>query len=119
MWLFTAIGFFSVVQKPGQIDELTVRARVARDLDLLRSQYMPELSPTQAGAGTDYPYRAVISHEAFARGMGALARDIHYDNFKREVQRQSGIDRAHLYSVVWSTMVKLQRAERSWPDRST
>ena len=35
MWLFTTVGFFSVVQKPGT-DKLTVRARVAPDLDRLR-----------------------------------------------------------------------------------
>ena len=31
MWLFTTIGFFSVVRKPGET-KLTVRARVAADL---------------------------------------------------------------------------------------
>ena len=45
MWLFTRFGFFSIVRKPGD-DNLTVRARVAADLDALREQYLPELSAT-------------------------------------------------------------------------
>lgn len=43
MWLVTIIGFFSIVQKPGQAG-LTIRARVAADLDRLREQYLPTLS---------------------------------------------------------------------------
>jgi hypothetical protein len=35
MCIFTTIGFFSIVQKP-RTDFLTVRARVASDLDDLR-----------------------------------------------------------------------------------
>jgi hypothetical protein len=40
MWIFTTIGFFSIVQKP-RTDFLTVRARVASDLDDLRKKFMP------------------------------------------------------------------------------
>jgi hypothetical protein len=56
MWLFTTIGFFSVVQKKRSDKFLTVRARVASDLDNLRRHYMQNLSPTITGGGTDYPY---------------------------------------------------------------
>lgn len=35
MWLFTTVGFFSIVQKPRQ-SGLTIRAWVATDLDSLR-----------------------------------------------------------------------------------
>jgi len=45
MWLFTNFGFFSVVQKPGD-SLLTIRARAAFDLDRLRDEYLPTLSPT-------------------------------------------------------------------------
>ena len=45
MWLFTSIGFFSVVRKSGE-QQLTVRARCASDLDRLRQQFMPGLSAT-------------------------------------------------------------------------
>lgn len=107
MWIFTSFGFFSVVQKRG-MSVLTVRARVASDLDRLREAVMPELSATVRGAGTDYPYRATIDHSAFAAGMARIAGDIHYDNFKSEVSRKMGHMRAHAYHKVWAALVELE-----------
>ncbi len=107
MWLFTTIGFFSVVQKPDE-GYLTVRARVAADLERLRGTYMPELSATVAGAGTDYPYRATISHEAYAHGLAKMAQDIHYDNFKDAVAQALGAEREGIYAQVWANMLQLR-----------
>ena len=61
MWLITPVGFFSVVQKTGDIaaDTLTVRARVRGDLDALREHYLPSLSPVQESKTNDYRFRAV------------------------------------------------------------
>lgn len=108
MWLITTIGFFSVVQKPGDTI-LTVRARVADDLDRLREQYMPTLSATRANEGTDYPYRATIDHAAFAQGLAQLTQAIDYSNFKDEVARALGHRRAHIYHKVWHSLFELQR----------
>ncbi len=48
MWLFTKFGFFSVVQKPGEA-RLTVRARVAADLERLTdSEWMRTDGPNYA-----------------------------------------------------------------------
>ena len=108
MWLFTNIGFFSAVQKPGD-KHLTVRARAAADLDRLREQFMPELSPTKAKGGHDYPFRATISHEAFSNGLAKLGAAINYSNFKNEVAAKMGRRRAHTYSNVWSTLLEIER----------
>ena len=108
MWLFTTIGFFSIVQKSGN-SFLTVRARVASDLDRLREKYMPELSKTMNRQGTDYPYRATISHEDFAKGMEKIVKSIHYGNFKTEVEAKMGSKREAIYHGVWSILLKLQR----------
>jgi len=107
MWLFTTVGFFSVVQKPGETD-LTVRARARDDLERLREGYLPELSQTVAGGGTDYPYRAKVSHEALARGAAKLVRDVSYPNFKNEVARVADPERAHVYSEVWHALLALE-----------
>jgi hypothetical protein len=107
MWLFTNVGFFSVVQKPGT-DCLTVRGRVAGDLDRLREHYLPELSATVAGAGTDYPYRATVGHEEFARALAQLVRDVDYPNFKSEVGARMGYERAHVYGRVWGALLDLE-----------
>lgn len=107
MWLFTTFGFFSIVQKHGE-SELTIRTRVASDLDRLRQQYLPELSATIRKAGTDYPFRAIVSHEAFGRGLSKIGTDIRYDNFKSEVTRKMGHKRAHVYGNVWSELHALE-----------
>ena len=107
MWLFTTIGFFSVVQKPRQ-SGLTIRARVAADLDQLRERYVPSLSATIVGAGSDYPYRATVRHEEFAQALGQMARDITYANFKSEVARKAGHRREQTYGKVWRVLHELE-----------
>jgi len=108
MWVFSVVGFFSVVQKPGD-SFLTVRARVASDLDRLREKYMPELSETNKGQGTDYPCRATISHEDFAKGMEKIIKSIHYGNFKTEVEAKMGSKRETIYHEVWHSLLKLEK----------
>lgn len=107
MWLFTKFGFFSVVRKKGEA-QLTVRARVAADLDRLRSTYLPALSPTVAGAGTDYPYRAQTSSAALGEALQRLVADLDYGNFKSEVAKELGEKRAHVYAQVWQDLLKLE-----------
>jgi hypothetical protein len=110
MWIFTTVGFFSIVQKKGE-PLLTVRARVASDLDRLREEYMPDLSETISGAGTDYLYRATIGHESFSRGIAKMAKEIHYDNFKNEIGKAMGKKRESIYLEIWETLLKLQKQE--------
>ena len=103
MWIFTNVGFFSAVQKPGT-DFLTIRARVRDDLDALREKYLPELSPTIDHAGTDYPWRATVPHKAFAAALSQLVMDIDYSNYKNEVAARQGNERAHRYGRVWAAL---------------
>ena len=110
MWLFTRIGFFSIVQKEGQ-SYLTVRTRVEADLDRLRQQYMPELSETLHRTGSDYLFRATISKEAFSAGLQRIGQDINYSNFKHTVSREMGSNRAHIYYKVWSILTQLERTK--------
>jgi hypothetical protein len=112
MWLFTTFGYFSVVQKPGMRD-LTVRARVRADLVRLRRGYLPELGRTVTGAGTDYPFRAVVSREAFARALAQVAREIRYANFKDEAVRRLGPARGAVYRDVWKSVAKLETLDAS------
>ena len=109
MWLFTPHGFYSIVQKPGH-DHLTVRSRVASDLDILREKFMPTLSATVEDAGTDYPFRAIIGHAAFAEGFARIGHDIHYDNFKNEVARVKGSARAMVCGDVWQVLTQLEHS---------
>ncbi len=114
MWIFTNIGFFSVVQKPGE-PHLTVRSRVKADLDSLRDRYLPELGATIATRQADYPYRAVVAHEHFGRALGSIASDLHYSNFKSEVAARQGWSRERVYARVWSVMQELARLDSKEP----
>ena len=110
MWLFTTIGFFSVVRKPGET-KLTVRARVAADLARLRERYLPTLSATVANAGTDYAFRALVPRKEFSKALARITEDISYTNFKNEVAKISGKGRADIYSGVWTRLLALDKCE--------
>ena len=110
MWLMTPIGFFSIVEKPNDRYDgtLTVRARVVDDLTALKSRYLPELGEIQAGQGTDYRYRATAPREAVAQALSQLTQDLDYSNFKDEVSRMQGYERARVYGEVWSCLYDMQ-----------
>lgn len=110
MWLMTPLGFFSIVQKPEDVERgtLTVRARVESDLDNLRNGPLPTLGATIANAGADYACRAIAPRKDVAKAVAALAMGLNYANFKTEVSKRQGNERAHLYGEVWHTLNKLQ-----------
>jgi len=112
MWLITDQGFYSIVQKPGDApDYLTVRARVAKDLDNLRT-FVPELGRTVTGVGTDYPFRARVSKRALGAGLARMAQSLYYDNFKEQVGRTQGPKRMNVYGQVWANLRQLERLEK-------
>jgi 8-oxo-dGTP pyrophosphatase MutT (NUDIX family) len=123
MWLMTNIGFFSAVRKAGT-DFLTIRARVKNDLDVLRAKYLPDLSATVGNAGTDYPWRATVSHASFAAAISKLVADIDYGNFKNEVAVRQGKGRAKRYQKVWEALYDLpddvqpEPAHLPWNEKS-
>ena len=110
MWLTAPLGFYSIVQKPGD-EHLTVRTRTRADLDRLRAQICPTLTPTIAGAGTDYPYRATCSHQDWSAALAALGTDIDYSNFKSTVAQRQGHARARVYGRVWQDLLALEQEE--------
>ena len=107
MWVTSTIGFFSVVQKPGD-DDLTVRARARDDLERLRENYLASLGDIVEGAGTDYLYRAKCSHEQWAEAMSLMCLDLDYPNFKSAVSERMGHGRASIYHDVWSALWKIK-----------
>jgi len=111
MWLFTTAGFYSIVEKPGdrEAGTLTVRARVAADLDRLRQGPLPALGPTIETRHADYHFRAQAPREALALALAHLVRDLDYGNFKSAVGRRQGADREHTYHGVWHAAGKLQQ----------
>jgi hypothetical protein len=104
MWLFTTRGFFSVVQKWDNPEQVQVRARIGADLDALR-EVCPDLSPTMKTTTTDYPYRAIVGKYALGVALQKLViAQLDYTNFKAEVEKKQGRPREELYARVWSVM---------------
>ena len=110
MWLITPIGFFSIVQKPSDVsmETLTVRARVRKDLETLRSEYLRGLGEVNESKTNDYRFRATAPRAEVAAAMARLVQTLDYGNFKNQVAKVQGTNRAHLYHDVWDVLYKLQ-----------
>jgi hypothetical protein len=113
MWVFSDVGFFSIVRKPEDEDEgmVTIRARVRSDLERLKEFYLPTLGDIVEGKGTDYPYRARSTQSDFAEALRQIGQNVGYTNFKNEVGAKQGHPRAHVYSDVWRTLLRLEDQE--------
>lgn len=110
MWLYTSIGFFSVIDRPltrkGRKDatKLQVRARVRADLERLNER-LANLNAEGRIVLTpdaDYPCRMLVDRKAFQKVIAQLVSEIDYadfkshvhDQFPHEPQRQRALDLA-------------------------
>lgn len=111
MWLITPTGFFSIVQKPGDAaaNTLTVRARVRQDLVALREQFLPGLGEIEESRANDYRFRAVAPRAQVAVALAEMIHRLDYGNFKSQVAKVQGPERAHLYHGVWDVLYRLQK----------
>ena len=111
MWIFTPFGFFSIVQKTHDAsDQLTIRGRVRADLENLVS-HLPSASVIREDRDADYRFRITADKDDLAYVMARLVVDLDYDNFKNQVAKEQGHDRAVCYGQVWSTLYELQSSE--------
>lgn len=110
MWIITPLGFFSIVQKPGDAaaGTLTVRSRVRSDLDALKATVLPGLGAISESKSTDYRFRATAACSLVEAAMAKLAAQLDYSNFKNQVAKVQGSKRAHLYHDVWSVLNRMQ-----------
>lgn len=100
MWIFLPNSFISVVQKPGDTDLLTVRARIKGDIETI----FPD-AKVEANKGTDYKYRAKVPRELVAKALYDQAMGVAYPNFKGAVKAKKRHD---AYMGVWSAMYAAQ-----------
>lgn len=121
MWLFTRYGFFSVVLARQVIDghvtgkpdpsRVMIRARQLNHLEMLLKRFPglgnPKILETR---GTDYRYRAVVPHDAFADVAKTIAAEIDYTNFKSECADTSPEDSGYLDALhsVWDVHYGMQ-----------
>lgn len=101
MWIFLKNSFLSIVQKPDDIDTLTVRARIRGDIEAA----FPEANVSE-GEGTDYRFRARIPRELVAKAMHEQVMTLTASNFKASVTER---ERHNAYMGVWSVMYDFQK----------
>lgn len=104
MWIFLKDSFLSIVQKPGDSDTLTVRARIKGDIEAV----FPDAQVIQGG-GTDYRFRAKIPREVVAKAMHDQVMNLTASNFKASVK---GKKRHDAYFGVWQVMYQYQESQQ-------
>jgi hypothetical protein len=100
MWIFLPKSFISVVQKPGDTDVLTVRARIKGDIESVFAQAKVEMNQ-----GTDYKYRARVPRDEVAQVLHDQVMNLSWSNFKGAVKAKKRHD---AYMNVWSAMYAVQ-----------
>ena len=75
MWLYTTIGFFSVVAHRDDPRAILIRARVREDLAALRRHHLPDLEIAQGG---EYAFEALVSRDEWEFAVCRMAQEIDY-----------------------------------------
>lgn len=107
MWLLTPRGFYSVVADRDDAEHVLVRTRTRVDLEALRD-VLGDIE-IQETPGRDYRWRSSVRRVAWSTALVLLAAEIDYSNFKAEVERRQGPERARLYHEIWAALLALQR----------
>lgn len=112
MWAMTPFGILMPAIRPpktvkfGDPQTMQVRARRARDLDILRAVYMPgQLGPTIHTPDMDYEYRAYCVPAAFAMAMAQMVMDIDYLKFKPQTDKFADDELHGCYNAIWTVVL--------------
>lgn len=108
MWVFSEVGFFSVVEDWKDKQYVWIRARWKKDLMQLRFFIRTQklnfpLGRTQETLERDYPFRVRLKKRYWAMALYQLGDKIDYGNFKGAVQDQDPA-REQVYMKVWSIL---------------
>jgi hypothetical protein len=104
MWLYTKLGFFSIVHKPPcKKDELLVRTRCREDLEAL-SRKLSQSSDLKGeiieSKDSDYAYRMVVPRSILAPFMASLIDELDYGNFKATLPHIKRNSKWHAYRML-------------------
>jgi hypothetical protein len=113
MWAMTSFGILMPAIRPpktlksGDTRTLQIRARRAKDLDILRAKYMPgTLGETIFTPDMDYEYRAYCEPPAFAMAMARMiVEEVDYQKFKPTTEDRYGDKELHdAYNAIWGVV---------------
>lgn len=106
MWICLSDSFISIVRKNQRDKFLTVRARVAGDIERIWP-----LAEVQKGGGTDYLYRARIYDKDVAEAITNEILGIGYSNFKDSVTENARHD---AYFNIWRAMMAMREPRQDF-----
>lgn len=120
MWLFTTLGFYSIVRSSLEPDHFQIRARKREHLvnlqEHMNGRYGPEyLGDIIACPDADYRWRIIASQDCLAIVLCELLALVDYTKFKPAVHQQLPNDMAYHATLipVWREMLVMQHlAER-------
>lgn len=108
MWICSTLGYFSIVQSDRDPDAFLVRARTAKDLDLLKSAVGLE-EEIIVIPNTDYAARLIVSGDKLGKIFAVLQSSIDYSNFKNKIYATpSQKDKYESYGEIWRVMYQYQ-----------
>lgn len=132
MWLFTTIGFFSVVADKHQpADKLAVRARARKHIEAFIAGGVAKKRDIIVTPDADYRFRVVLDRAVVLERIARLTEAVNYGNFKNAARaampkkKATGYERmpgAPLADSVdyqydralhqtWHTMLQVQREQ--------
>jgi hypothetical protein len=129
MWVTTQGGFYSAVQHNTDPSILVVRTRsysdaltlakflVARNRKFYYNTVPADLIKTKSPS--DYPWRLFVDRGHFADFVSFEVESIGYSNFKDQVKKVQGYERASTYSGVWSVMLEVEDKDPANPPRKS
>lgn len=107
MWIFSEVGFFSVVEDWEDKSFVYVRARWKKDLDKLKKLIRKEcgfwVDKVTTTLERDYPFHLHMRKRDWGHVMYCLGEGINYGNFKGAILDQDP-ERERVYMRVWSVM---------------
>jgi hypothetical protein len=110
MWLFTKIGFYSIVQHHEDPNIFLIRARAEKDLINLKNEVLSiGRRKIHTSEDRDYFCRVFVDRTELYEIMSHLIALVNYTNFKNEVAKQlDQKDKMTSYHRVWSAMFDYQ-----------
>ena len=120
MWMFTKIGFFSIVSNCNDHSQVMVQSRCEDDLKRL-VEMIPEPwdRPQIIGnVGTDYSHRIFIDRNVWASISLELCTGIDYSNFKNKCHDVFPTEhkRHTMLMSIWSAAKRWQDDMTPWAD---
>lgn len=112
MWLYFDGGFVSIVEDQ-ETGDLLVRARAKEDLErfivMCDCQQNPRVRATPVN---DYRYRVTMKRAEVVKGLTCAANLITYPNFKDQIAKKQGSERAHIYGQIWRESLQIDERRR-------